>query len=46
MYHFKNDSDFHETSTKDVKRSLIQFHFCVKGGANFIFNNGNYHITN
>ena len=29
-------------NTKDVKRSLIQFHFCVKGGADFIFNNGNY----
>ena len=42
MYHFKNDSDFQQTSTKDVKRSLIQFHFCVNGGANFIFNNGNY----
>ena len=42
MYHFKNDSDFQHTSTKDVKRSLIQFHFCVNGGANFIFNNGNY----
>ena len=41
-YHFKNDSDFKETSTREVKRGLIQFHFCVKGGANFIFNNGNY----
>ena len=42
IYHFKNDSDFQSDNTKDVKRSLIQFHFCVKGGANFIFNNGNY----
>ena len=37
-----NESDFQKTNTKDVKRSLIQFHFCVKGGADFIFNNGNY----
>ena len=42
MYHFKNDSEIQKTNTKEVKRSLIQFHFCVKGGANFIFNNGNY----
>ena len=42
MYHFVNESDFQKTNTKDVKRSLIQFHFCVKGGADFIFNNGNY----
>ena len=44
MYHFKNDSDSHDINTKDVKRSLIQFHFCVKGGAIFIFNNGNYQL--
>ena len=42
MYHFKNGSEIQKTNSKDVKRSLIQFHFCVKGGANFVFNNGNY----
>ena len=41
-YYFKNDSDFKRTSIREVNRGLIQFHFCVKGGANFVFNNGNY----
>lgn len=28
--------------TREINRSYIQFHFCLKGGGKFIFNQGNY----
>ncbi|MDG1713994.1 AraC family transcriptional regulator [Lacinutrix sp.] len=42
----------HQNETQDVKviereidSRYIQFHFCVKGNAQFLFNNGNYTIN-
>lgn len=28
--------------TREINRSYIQFHFCLKGGGKFVFNQGNY----
>ncbi len=38
----KNDSDILVNKKKDVNKDVIQFHFCLKGQTNFIFNQGNY----
>ena len=38
----KNDSDILVSKKKDVNKDVIQFHFCLKGQSNFIFNQGNY----
>ena len=38
----KNDSDILVIKKKDVNKDVIQFHFCLKGQTNFIFNQGNY----
>lgn len=38
----KNDSDILVRKKKDVNKDVIQFHFCLKGQTNFIFNQGNY----
>ena len=38
----KNDSDILVSKKKDVNKDVIQFHFCLKGQTNFIFNQGNY----
>ncbi|UWX55099.1 AraC family transcriptional regulator [Maribacter litopenaei] len=36
-----NTSDI-KNVTREINRSYIQFHFCLKGGGKFIFNQGNY----
>ena len=38
----KNDSDILVNRKKGVNKDVIQFHFCLKGQTNFIFNQGNY----
>ena len=38
----KNDSNSIELLERDINNSYIQFHFTLKGAANFMFNNGNY----
>ena len=38
----KNDASISELKKKQVSKDVIQFHFCLKGQANFIFNQGNY----
>lgn len=38
----KNDSNSLGVIERDVNSSYIQFHFCVKGTGDFIFNQGNY----
>ena len=39
---FQNDSDSIIRETREVNSSFIQFHFCMKGHGDFIFNEGNY----
>ena len=34
----KNDASISELKKKQVSKDVIQFHFCLKGQANFIFN--------
>lgn len=38
----QNDSVYNQTVTREIDSSFIQFHFCLKGGAKFIFNEGRY----
>ena len=38
----KNDGDDTINKKRDVNQDVIQFHFCLKGQTNFIFNQGNY----
>ena len=42
LIRFQNDSDHVSTLQRSVPLGLIQFHFGLKGGANYIFNQGNY----
>lgn len=39
---FNNETDEIQTFKRDVSSNFIQFHFCIKGSAAFIFNEGNY----
>ncbi|GGW38137.1 helix-turn-helix transcriptional regulator [Arenibacter certesii] len=38
----QNDSIDSQTVTREIDSTHIQFHFCLKGGAKFIFNEGRY----
>jgi len=39
---FNNESDENQTFKREVGSTFIQFHFCIKGSAAFLFNEGNY----
>jgi len=39
---YKNENDHIERLERDIDSRYIQFHFCTKGSATFIFNQGNY----
>lgn len=38
----QNEGTSIEKITREINRRYIQFHFCLKGGGKFIFNEGNY----
>lgn len=38
----QNDQDEIQKVTREIDSSFIQFHFCLKGSAKFIFNDGRY----
>lgn len=38
----QNDNSRTQKVTRDIDSSFIQFHFCLKGNAKFIFNDGRY----
>jgi len=38
----KNDGDIPKVVEREIDSSYIQFHFCIKGSAAFMFNEGNY----
>ena len=39
---FKNDTERSINEIQPVDQDIIQFHFCLKGQTNFIYNEGNY----
>lgn len=41
---FQNDEDREINLSREMHSTYIQFHFCVKGEAKFLFNNGNYEL--
>ncbi|NNK10733.1 MAG: helix-turn-helix transcriptional regulator [Flavobacteriaceae bacterium] len=38
----QNETSEKQTFTKNIDRSFLQFHFCIKGGVKFIYNQGDY----
>ncbi|MEO0572929.1 MAG: AraC family transcriptional regulator [Bacteroidota bacterium] len=40
----QNDTEQRKEVVHPIDRNYIQFHFSLKGGAQFLFNNGNYHL--
>jgi AraC-like DNA-binding protein len=41
---YKNDDSVTQSVAKDIDSMFIQFHFCIKGGTKFIFNQGRYSL--
>ncbi|MCG2417596.1 AraC family transcriptional regulator [Aequorivita sp. F47161] len=41
---FNNESNENQTFKREVSSNFIQFHFCIKGSASFVFNEGNYKL--
>ncbi|AFL80800.1 DNA-binding domain-containing protein, AraC-type [Aequorivita sublithincola DSM 14238] len=41
---FNNETDENQTFKREVSANFIQFHFCIKGSALFVFNDGNYKL--
>lgn len=39
---FQNESSDNQRFQRDIDRSFIQFHFCLKGNSKFVFNDGRY----
>ena len=39
---FQNETTEVATEVREINSSFIQFHFCVKGQGDFVFNDGNY----
>lgn len=41
----RNDSDSFAQFSREVDRTFIQFHFCLKGEGSFLFNQGSYAMS-
>lgn len=41
----RNDSDSFAEYSREVDRTFIQFHFCLKGEGSFLFNQGSYAMS-
>ena len=39
---FNNETDESQSFKREIGSNFIQFHFCIKGSASFLFNEGNY----
>lgn len=39
---FNNETDENQTFKREASSTFIQFHFCIKGSASFLFNEGSY----
>ncbi|MBO6881585.1 AraC family transcriptional regulator [Winogradskyella sp.] len=42
---YKNDDNAVQILEREIDSSYLQFHFCTKGKADFVFNNGNYTLN-
>jgi len=42
---FKNEKSVAQSVAKEIDSSFIQFHFCIKGGTRFVFNQGRYSLN-
>jgi len=42
VFRLQNDTDQVARELHDISSNYIQFHFCMKGEGNFLFNTGNY----
>lgn len=42
---YQNENPVIETVEREIDSSFIQFHFCIKGSSDFIFNNGSYTLN-
>lgn len=42
VLHFQNESNTIESFERAIESTFIQMHFCIKGSAKFLFNNGTY----
>ena len=42
---YKNDDNAVQILEREIDSSYLQFHFCTKGTADFVFNNGNYTLN-
>lgn len=42
---YKNDTAETQSLTKDIDSEFIQFHFCIKGSSEFVFNAGTYRLS-
>ncbi len=45
LFRFQNDTAEELRECRDINSNFIQFHFCIKGSANFLFNKGNYTLN-
>jgi AraC-like DNA-binding protein len=41
---FRNESREYQTFTREIESNFVQFHFLLKGAANFVFNEGGYSL--
>jgi AraC-like DNA-binding protein len=41
---YQNESSDIQIAEREIDSRFIQFHFCIKGSSEFIFNNGNYRL--
>jgi len=42
---YKNEADDMQSVAKEIDSDYIQFHFCVKGSSQFVFNEGRYRLN-
>ncbi|KAA5827350.1 helix-turn-helix transcriptional regulator [Algibacter amylolyticus] len=42
---YKNDNSQMQSLAKEIDSEYIQFHFCVKGSSQFVFNEGRYRLN-
>ncbi|WP_430467045.1 helix-turn-helix domain-containing protein [Winogradskyella ouciana] len=42
---YKNEDNAVQILEREIDSSYLQFHFCTKGKADFVFNNGNYTLN-
>ncbi|WP_282122733.1 helix-turn-helix transcriptional regulator [Algibacter mikhailovii] len=42
---YKNETNDMQSAAKEIDSDYIQFHFCVKGSSQFVFNEGRYRLN-